>query len=267
MRNIGLFSLGVSFLIRGETMSESATSEPAISKDIESFTTDKWLYRLNELPRRAVVAFTLRRDKRHEVLRRYSRLEAEAYCGGLEIDRLRAVDWMIRHSTSFRLMEFYADYVCQTFSDRDKDPMSITAAGKDIQKLLDLKLGKPGEEGEPIRWNDPRLGPLWPDGPPQWYTETEQACRKLEGELRNMPDPDTPPDDPLLESQIEDRAWLDQLRGEGKLDKYRGEYVIAAEKQIFAHGRNLVKVHPLAEKKAQAKGITAERLILYFMPG
>jgi Family of unknown function (DUF5678) len=73
--------------------------------------------------------------------------------------------------------------------------------------------------------------------------------------------------DELLEAQVEDRAWLDQMRGEGKLDKYRGQYVIAAEKHIFAHSRNLAKILPQAEKKAQAKGIPCDRLVLYFMPG
>ena len=70
----------------------------------------------------------------------------------------------------------------------------------------------------------------------------------------------------MLVDQLEDRAWLDQMRGEGKLEKYRGEYVFAAEKQIFSHGRNLGKVEAQAEKKAKAKGIDPERLVIYFLP-
>ena len=85
--------------------------------------------------------------------------------------------------------------------------------------------------------------------------------------MSNLSEMNAPLPDLLLEAQIEDRAWLDQLRGNGKLDKYRGQYVIAAAKQIFSHGRNLAKVLPQAEKKAQAKGIPSTQLVLYFMPG
>ncbi len=74
-------------------------------------------------------------------------------------------------------------------------------------------------------------------------------------------------DDPLLLAQLEDWPWLDQLRGAGELDQYRGQFVFAAERQIFGHGRDLVNVRPLAEEKARAKGIPPERLINYFMPG
>jgi hypothetical protein len=75
------------------------------------------------------------------------------------------------------------------------------------------------------------------------------------------------PADPLLEAQLEDWAWLDQLRDEGKLDQYRGEFVLAAARQIFGHGRDLVNVRPPAEEKARAAGVPPERLIDYFMPG
>jgi hypothetical protein len=111
------------------------------------------------------------------------------------------------------------------------------------------------------------------DGQVVWVTPAEifarygldENGRPLENE--DVDDPNAPPPDPYLVAQLEDWAWLDQLRGEGKLDQYRGEFVLAAEKQIFGHGRDLVHVRPPAEEKARAKGIPPERLLDYFMPG
>ena len=75
------------------------------------------------------------------------------------------------------------------------------------------------------------------------------------------------PADALLLAQMDDWLWLDGLRNEGKLDQYRGEYVFAAGRQIFGHGRNLVELRPVVEQKAKEQGITPERVIDYFMPG
>lgn len=108
----------------------------------------------------------------------------------------------------------------------------------------------------------PTMGTVDPD-------TLAQNGLKQNGEERenDVDEPKALPPDPLLVAQLEDWAWLDQLRGEGKLDQYRGEYVFAAERQIFGHGRNLVRMRPRVEKKAHALGIQPERIINYFIPG
>jgi hypothetical protein len=74
-------------------------------------------------------------------------------------------------------------------------------------------------------------------------------------------------DDPLLMAQMEDWRWMDELRNEGKLDAYRGEYVFAANRLILGHGRDLFALRPVVEAKAAEQGISPERIIDYFMPG
>jgi hypothetical protein len=73
--------------------------------------------------------------------------------------------------------------------------------------------------------------------------------------------------DPDLLAQLEQFAWLDRLQNEGKLNQYRGEYVIAGAGQIFAHGSNLYETRREAEPKAAVAGISPERLAAYFVPG
>jgi hypothetical protein len=197
---------------------------------------------LRSLPQRATVAFALRCAKRGEPLVRLHSLLADAYSVGLDVGQVKRCDGC-------------------------SDDASADAATADLHKLRALNLGAHGEPGQPIRWNDPRLGPLWPNGEPKWYSEAVQACRDLEERIRTAPDPNAPPPDPALEELFEVRKWLSQLESEGKLDKYRGKYIIAVEKQILASGRDLVRVHPKAEKVAKAKGISLERLVLHFVPG
>lgn len=231
---------------------------------------------LEPLPRRAIVAFALRCAKRAEPVARLQPLIADACSAGLDINKVRRYD-----DTETAYAARTADYAGHAAVDADAtaaadyaartasvdDVTFLAAANIDVKKLRSLNLGQPGEPGEPIRWNDPRLGPLWPNGEPQWYTEAVQACRELEEKLRTLPDPDTPQLDPVLLAHFEDRAWLDQLQSEGKLSDYRGQYVIAAEREIFSHGSNLMKARRTAEKKAAQKNIPPARLVDYFVPG
>jgi hypothetical protein len=145
--------------------------------------------------------------------------------------------------------------------------LSPEAAFTDLQKLLSLNIGKPGEPGEPILWNDPRLGPLWPAEPPEWYVRVEQACQELEEQLGQLRDPKTQPDDVELHPQIEEWRKLEAMYSEGKLDEYRGEFVIWGNGEIFAHGRKLLSVRLQAEKLAEVKGISRDQLIDYFVAG
>jgi hypothetical protein len=73
--------------------------------------------------------------------------------------------------------------------------------------------------------------------------------------------------DPDIIAQVEQFAWLDQLRTEGMLNQYRGEYIIAGARQIFAHGPSLFDARREAEPKAAAAGVPPEQLADYFMPG
>lgn len=109
------------------------------------------------------------------------------------------------------------------------------------------------------------------DGKVVWITPAEIFARYGLDEFgRPKPEPKEEPvteDDPLLVAQMDDWRWLDELRNEGKLEQYRGEYVLAAARQIFAHGRNLVGIRPAAEQRACEQGIDPNRIIDYFMPG
>ncbi len=252
------------------------------------------------LPLRALVAFAVRCAKRIEPLTRIQPLIAEAFAAGLDVGHLTrycnraATD--AAHVPASAAYAAYAAYAALADADyaipavtvaaraannptddnrdddgNDRDDFTATdtarAAAADADKLRALNLGTHGEPGQPIRWSDARLGPLWPNGEPEWYGDVVRTLRELDDTLRSLPDPNAPPDDPLLVAQMDDWHWLDEQRNEGKLDRYRGEFVLAAAKRIFGHGRNLVAIRPLAEQDARAQGIDPERIIDYFMPG
>jgi len=135
----------------------------------------------------------------------------------------------------------------------------------DIQTISCLNLGRPSEAGLPLQWNDTRLGPLWPNGPPAWHIRAEEVCRELENDLQNLPDTNLSPLSPESIARLEDRAKLDQMWSDGKLERYRGQVLIYAEDTIFAHGQTLDAIVDEAEKKAQAKGVSPDRLVYYFV--
>ena len=74
-------------------------------------------------------------------------------------------------------------------------------------------------------------------------------------------------DDPILVAQMNEWREAERLHNEGKLNEYRGEYVIFGGGTIFAHGRNLLQIRIEAEALAAAKGISPDHLIDYFVPG
>jgi hypothetical protein len=61
------------------------------------------------------------------------------------------------------------------------DDVAFVAAAADISRLLELKLGKPRTLGTPI---DPSesgpLGPLWPDGEPEWNRKPSTPIAEIE---------------------------------------------------------------------------------------
>src|SRR5437588_8008761 len=124
-------------------MPEPDTPEPPEPRHVPSRDEDEWPAPYRALPLRALVAFTLRCTKRVEPLFRLAQLRAEAYSAGLDVSMIRCHGGVPSAA--------YAAFAAEAHTDADAD----------IAKLLSLNLGKPGEPGEPIRWNDPRLGPLW----------------------------------------------------------------------------------------------------------
>jgi len=196
---------------------------------------------LVKLPRRAMAAFKVRAAKRIEVIVRLPAKLEEAIAAGLEVPV-----WTL---------------------DSNITADTLAPAVADITKLLQLHLGKPSELGEPIRWNDPRLGPLWPDGPPAWHVEAEKLLRELENTIADLPAPDRAPLAPSVKAQLATIRWLDKQLNLGVLDKYSGEYVLAANEQILAHGTYLGKVRKAAEKKAKALQIPTEVIAVYFVFG
>jgi hypothetical protein len=261
-----------------EQLSLESTGRPSLTHPVPP-SGDEWKELLSKMPHRAVVAFALRWAKRVEPFNYRNELGAEAFCVGITIPSTTPGKYEfaaeVRRYACLAARAFYASSAIdnaqrayETASHIDPArPFDFEATrDSDLSKFLELNLGKPGEPGQPIRWNDPRLGPLWPQGEPEWYTQAVRACRELEEKLRSLPDPNAPLLPWYIVAQMEDRAWLDQLQTEGKLEVYRGEFVIAAEKVIYAHGRSLLKAREKAEQKAQKQGVPTERLTDYFVP-
>ena len=79
------------------------------------------------------------------------------------------------------------------------------------------------------------------------------------------PDPELPPLPDYILSQLADRAWLDGLQNAGELERYNGEFVIAADRTILAHHADLRDARQEAEQKATERGIPHERLTNYYL--
>lgn len=110
------------------------------------------------------------------------------------------------------------------------------------------------------------------DGKVVWIPPAEIFARYgLDETGRPKPEPKeevtVQPDDPLLLAQMNEWREAERLENEGKLDEYRGEYVIFGAGTIFAHGRNLLEIRIEAEKLAAARGISPDYLIDYFVFG
>ena len=129
-----------------------------------------------------------------------------------------------------------------------------------VRKIVDLS--KSG--GIPLTgWDDPRLGPLWPDGPPEWHQKAEQLLRELKDKLANRPDPFAPPVSNEKLTQIKDANFLSALHRRGELDQFSGCHVIAYREQIVGHGRDLAAVRA---EVAGRLGVPETRLATTFVP-
>jgi hypothetical protein len=233
-------------------MSESVTTESPELQGFDLNDSPELRELVSQLPLRAIAAFNLRCEKRREPLQRLKQLQMEAFAGGVTGYNGSASNG--KPST--------LDFIT-AITARDAE----LAAATDLKIILNLNLGKPGDLGEPIRWDDPRLGPLWPDGVSESSVKVERECRDLEEKLNQLSSPSGTQDDVELHPQIGEWRRLEAMYTEGRLDEYRGEFVIWANGEIFAHGRKLLSVRLQAEKLAEAKGISPDHLINYFVAG
>jgi hypothetical protein len=85
------------------------------------------------------------------------------------------------------------------------------------------------------------------------------------GKPKVRTEPNVAPLSPNLIAKLNDQNKLDQWWNEGKLDRYRGQVLIFADDTIYAHGRTLDAILDKAEKKAQANGVSPNRLLIYFV--
>jgi len=107
----------------------------------------------------------------------------------------------------------------------------------------------------------------WRDGKAVWVTPAEIFARYgLDENGRPRPEPEYITDPDIL-AQFRERERLNVLLSEGKLDQYFGQYLIAGEGRIFAHGPSPLEARREAEPKAAAVGVPAERLTAYRVPG
>jgi len=234
-------------------MSEPVTTESPELPGFDCNASAELQELLNQLPLRAIAAFKLRCEKRREPLQRLKQLQLEMFAVGVTGYNSSAMNG--KPATPGLL----------TVADRARD--EEIAASSDLKNLLNLKLGKSGELGEPIRWNDPRLGSLWPDGTSECYAKVERARQELEDKLKQLSNPNEPNEDAELHPQIGEWRKLEEMFTEGKLNEYRGEFIIWANGEVFGHGRKLLSVRLQAEKMAEARGISPDQLINYFVSG
>lgn len=107
------------------------------------------------------------------------------------------------------------------------------------------------------------------DGKVVWITPAEIFARYgLDENGRPRPEPTAEPAlSPAELAQYEEMEWLDKQRFTGQLDQYRGQYLIAADRQILAYGPSPAQIRSDAENRADAENIPRERLVTYFVPG
>ncbi len=268
--------------------------------DATEFTQERWsrfdwderqeaIHRLiRPLPVRAVVALAARCAERVGPLVRVQPLLARAFTAGIGPGRVRryvgeptAYAVAATHSATRTVLAADApDTVGRAYAeacsvvhayavacDRADGGFPFDPVRADVATLLTLNLGAPGELGQPTRWDDPRLGPLWPQGEPAWYTEVVAACEDLERRLLTAPvAPSEPSPSAAVVERRKARAALEQLHRDGRFAAFVGEYVVfrtddLAPDHMLAHGPSLFAVRREAERTA-----AADLLVDYFVP-
>lgn len=114
-----------------------------------------------------------------------------------------------------------------------------------------------------IGWDDPRLGPVWPEGVPEWHQKLEDEIRELKAKLADRPDPMVPPISDEKVATIRDWDYLSNLHRTGKLDDLAGNYVLAYREDIVGSGRDLTAIRADA---AARLNVPESRIAVTFVP-
>ena len=155
---------------------------------------------LKSLDRRALVVLALRAAKRVSVFIDLRVATTEAVAAGLSGTSQESLytfaDTVSHYAASAALdgmdaageASWAADFAAN--APRFTDPVVWKATSLDLWRLYHLTTltGGPPLTG----WDDPRLGPLWPDGVPEWHTAAEREVRDLRERLANRPNPFAP---------------------------------------------------------------------------
>ena len=113
-----------------------------------------------------------------------------------------------------------------------------------------------------IGWDDPRLGPLWPDGVPEWHKKAEQELRELKEKLANRPDPFAPPIPEETRRQLADLRKINELAEQGAFKDLHREYVLVYDGQLVGHGPDLAEARQLAAEKC---GVPLSQLVYRYI--
>jgi hypothetical protein len=98
-------------------------------------------------------------------------------------------------------------------------------------------------------WDDPRLGPLWPDGAPEWHQQLEREVAEMRAKLAARPDPFAPPIPDETRRKLDDHRKLNELGDQGAFKDCRGQYVFVYNGEFVGHGAELGEARRQAAEK------------------
>jgi len=217
---------------------------------------------LTPLSPQARRVFALRSAKRVALILQLRDVIAEADAAGFEIPYDPAPS-TVRAATLACSAEETSDAIgWAVCAARNVTPSAtaeevVRAAIVDLHRLRQIPAPLTG-------WDDPRLGPLWPDGPPEWHRKGERQIRELKDKLDGRPDPGEPPIPDEMLAQMQDARELTEKYNRGELTAYRGNHVLIYRGQIVGHGPDLSAVR---KEVAERIGVPAVRLVTTFVYG
>lgn len=119
------------------------------------------------------------------------------------------------------------------------------AASVDLARLKQLSNAQPPLTG----WDDPRLGPLWPEGAPEWHKQLEREIAEMRAKLDARPDPFAPPIPDETRRKLDDHRKLNELGDQGAFKDCRGQYVFVYNGEFVGHGTELGEARRQAAEK------------------